>query len=85
MAKRNYTGFMKILIVEPKLTSIAPNIALMKWARWCELNKHEYKYIRGCIKQDLIPDKILMSFIFTYYSKIYEETINFYKNFWSYA
>lgn len=70
---------MKILIVEPKLTSIAPNIALMKWARWCELNKHEYKYIRGCIKQDLIPDKILMSFIFTYYSKIYEETINFYK------
>lgn len=69
---------MKILIVEPKLTSIAPNIALMKWARWCELNKHEYRYVRGCVKQDMIPDKILMSCIFTYYSKIYEGTINFY-------
>lgn len=70
---------MKILIVEPKLTSIAYNIALMKWARWCEQNSHEYRYVRGCIKQDLVPDRILMSFIFTYYSDIYEKTIDFYR------
>ena len=69
---------MNILIVEPKLTSIAPNIALMKWARWCELNNHQFQYIRGCVKTDFIPERIYMSCIFTYYSEIYEKTIDYY-------
>jgi hypothetical protein len=69
---------MKYLIVEPKVKAIAPNIALMKWARWCENEGHQYQYVRGKVKPDFIPDKILMSCIFTYYSKRYEETINYY-------
>lgn len=70
---------MNVLIVEPKLTSIAPNIALMKLARLCELNGYDFQYIRGCVKTNFIPDRIYMSFIFTYYSAIYEKTIDFYK------
>jgi hypothetical protein len=50
----------------------------MKWARWCELNNHEYQYIRGMVEPDIVPDVILMSLIFTYYSKKYEQTINYY-------
>lgn len=73
---------MKYLIVEPKVRAIAPNIALMKWARWCEINNHEYKYVRGRIdvdkKFEFYPDKILISCIFTYYSKIYKKTIDYY-------
>lgn len=69
---------MNILIVEPKVTSIAYNIALMKWARWCEINEHTFRYHRGCVKPDIIPDKILISCIFTYYSEKYEETIDYY-------
>jgi hypothetical protein len=69
---------MKYLLVEPKLTSVANNIALMKWARWCEINGHEYQYIRGCVKPKFTPDKILMSCIFSYYSKKYEKTIDYY-------
>jgi hypothetical protein len=70
---------MKYLIVEPFVKAIAPNIALMKWARWCELNDHQYQYVRGIVTPDIEPDKILMSCIFTYDAKIYEKTI---KNYW---
>lgn len=69
---------MKYLLLEPNTTSIAYNIALMKWARWCEENGHEYQYVRGFVEPDIIPDKILMSCIFTYYSKKYENLIDFY-------
>jgi hypothetical protein len=69
---------MKYLIVEPLVKAIAPNIALMKWARWCELNNHQYQYVRGIIAPDIEPDKILMSCIFTFDSKIYEKTIKHY-------
>jgi hypothetical protein len=69
---------MKYLIVEPRVKAIAPNIALMKWCRWCEDNGHEYQYVRGEVEPDIIPDKILMSLIFTYYSKRYEKTIDYY-------
>jgi len=69
---------MKYLLVEPKLTSVANNIALMKWARWCELNGYEYQYVRGCVKPNITPNKILMSCIFSYYSKKYEQTIDYY-------
>ena len=69
---------MKYLIVEPKVKAIAPNIALMKWARWCESKGYEYQYVRGMVDPDIIPDKILMSCIFSYNSKLYEKTINFY-------
>lgn len=64
---------MKHLIVEPKVKSKAPNIALMKWARWCELNDHEYIYVKGCVdldEHDFIPDVILISMIFTYYADL---------------
>lgn len=74
---------MRYLIVEPKVKSKAPNIALMKWARWCEENGHEYTYVKGCIKPENlikdIPDVILISMIFTYYSKRYKRTIDFYR------
>lgn len=66
------------LIVEPKVKAIAPNIALMKWCRWCELNGHEYQYVRGQVDPKITPDAILMSCIFSYYSKVYEKTINYY-------
>jgi hypothetical protein len=69
---------MKYLLVEPKVKSIAPNIALMKWAKWCEINGHEYQYVRGIVKPNIKPDKILMSCIFSFYSKRYEQTIDHY-------
>jgi len=69
---------MKYLIVEPKLKSVAPNIALMKWARWCENKGYEYQYIRGKVIPKITPDVIFMSFIFSYYSKNYEDLIDFY-------
>ena len=71
---------MKYLIVEPAVKSIAPNIALMKWATWCELNGHEYRYVIGKQLTDIIPDKILMSCIFSYYSETYKDTINYYRS-----
>ena len=46
---------MKFLILEPKTKAIAPNIALMKWARWCENNGHEYQYVRGIVNPDIEP------------------------------
>jgi len=70
---------MKYLLIEPKVKAKAPNIALMKWARWCEINGHEYQYVRGLVKPDIIPDKMLMSFIFSYHSETYRQTINYYK------
>lgn len=76
---------MKYLLVEPKVKAIAPNIALLKWARWCSNNGHEYKYIRGCVDIDFVPDRILMSCIFSYYSKTYEKTIKWYLNKYSKA
>lgn len=69
---------MKYLLIEPAINSKAYNIALMKYARWCEINGHEYQYIRGIVKSDIIPNKILMSCVFTYYSKRVETTINYY-------
>lgn len=71
---------MKCLIVEPAVKSIAPNIALMKWATWCEMNGHEYKYVVGKQKVDFCPDKIFISCIFSFYSKIYQETIDYYRS-----
>jgi hypothetical protein len=85
---------LKYLIVEPKVavTEKAPNIALMKWARWCEQNNHEYIYVKGCVsltdkvvgqadcvrEGDYYPDVILISMIFTYFFESYEKTIDFY-------
>ena len=39
----------KYLLVEPKIKAVAPNIALMKFARWCELHDHDYQYVRGIV------------------------------------
>jgi hypothetical protein len=71
---------MKYLIIEPKVKAIAPTISLMKWARCCEQKGHEYQYVRGRVEPEIIPDAILMSYIFSYYSTVYEKTINFYLN-----
>ncbi len=69
----------KYLIIEPNVKSIASNIALMKFCRWCENNNHEYQYVRGVVEPvNFEPDKILMSCIFSYYSKKYEQTIDYY-------
>ncbi len=68
-------------MVEPKVRSKAPNIALLKWCRWCEINGHEYIYVKGCVdinEHEYIPDVILISMIFTYYADIYEKTMDFY-------
>lgn len=70
---------MKYILLEPRVKAIAPNIALMKWARWCENNNHEYKYVRGCVYlKDFEPDEILMSCIFSYYSNRYKRTLDYY-------
>ena len=70
---------MNLLLIEPMAKAIAPNIALMKWARWCELKNDKFQYVRGKVKPDIEPDGMLMSCIFSYNSKKYENTINFYK------
>lgn len=89
---------MNILLVEPKTTSIAYNLALLKWARFCDDNGHNYQYVRGIVPHavkdigtrvsmkywdhesefDIIPDKIYMSCIFSFYSKKYSDTIDHY-------
>jgi peptidoglycan/xylan/chitin deacetylase (PgdA/CDA1 family) len=69
---------MNYLLLEPKVKSIAPNIALMKWAKWCEINGHKYQYVRGMVEPTIKPDTILMSCIFSYFSKKYEQTIDYY-------
>lgn len=72
---------MKYLIVEPKVKSKAPNIALMKWAKWAEINGHDYLYVKGCVdinSHEFVPDVILISMIFTYYADRYEDTIDYY-------
>ena len=69
----------KFLLVEPRSKAIAPNIALMKWARWASLQGHEYQYVRGIVYPKIEPDEIrLSSLIFSYNSRLYEETINHY-------
>jgi hypothetical protein len=68
----------KFLLVEPKTKAIAPNIALMKFARLFELQGSEYQYVRGIVYPKIKPDEILISCIFSYNSRLYEETINHY-------
>jgi len=68
----------KYLLLEPKIKAVAPNIALMKFARWCELHDHDYQYVRGIVSPNITPDVILMSCVFSYHSKLYENTINHY-------
>ena len=70
---------MSYLLIEPKVKAKAPNIALMKWARWCEINEYDYQYVRGKVVPDIKPDRMLMSCIFSYDSKKYENTINYYR------
>lgn len=101
----------KYLIVEPLTKNIAPNIALLKWCRWCKINGHKYKFVKGhkeyeqeplldketgehlktkkgklryqkvfkrYVEPGITPDVILVSCIFSYYAKNYEETISHY-------
>jgi len=76
---------MSVILLEPKTKSIAYNIALMKWARYYEEREEEYLYIRGMFDRKYFnnhigftPDKIYMSCIFSFYSKLYEKTIDHY-------
>ncbi len=77
---------MKYLLVEPKGKRIAPNIALMKWARWCDLNGHEYEYVVDEVIPEMRrPDFIFMSCIFSFNSRRYEQTIRHYRRLYPYA
>lgn len=69
---------MKYLLIEIPHKAIAPNIALLKWARWCEINGHDYQYIRGGVKPDIVPDRMLMSCSFTFDSEMTEMVIDKY-------
>lgn len=94
---------MNVLLVEPSTISIAYNLALLKWARFCDDNNYTYQYVRGIIKHNnynfhrknncydpssefyITPDKIFISCIFSFYSKKYEETIDYYHNLFPHA
>lgn len=70
---------MHLLLIEPDTKSIAPNLALLKWATWAEENNHTYQYIIG--KKEFLkkePDIILMSCIFSFYSEAYKKLIHHY-------
>jgi len=69
---------MKYLLVEPNVKGITPNLALMKYARWCENKGYKFQYVKGNVDPGFIPDYILISCIFSFYSKKYEETIDYY-------
>ncbi|MFA5031241.1 MAG: hypothetical protein WC495_06685 [Patescibacteria group bacterium] len=59
---------------------IAPNLAMLKWATWAENNGHTYQYVIG--KKHIFqkePDLILISCIFSFYSKEYTDIINYYR------
>ena len=71
---------MNYLLVEPKVKRIAPNIALMKWATWCEQNGHEIEYVVGEVLPETEPDVIIMSCVFSFYSKKYLSHVNYYKD-----
>lgn len=69
-----------LLLVEPDVKHIAPNIALMKWARWADNNGWTYQYVVG-IKNffSKTPDMIMSSLIFSFYSKEYRELLVHYR------
>lgn len=68
----------KYLLVEPVLPAKAPNIALMKWARWCEDEGFEYEYCRGEVSPSINPTDIKISAVFSFYSNKYKKLINYY-------
>lgn len=37
----------RFLIIDPSSRAKFPNLALMKLARWCEINGYEYEYLKG--------------------------------------
>lgn len=70
---------MSYLLVEPSVKHIAPNIALLKWATWCEQNNQPFEYVCGLVQPKSVPDTILMSCIFSYNSETYEKTLKHYQ------
>jgi hypothetical protein len=73
-------NLMNILLVEPPIKHIAPNIALMKWATWCERNGHRYQYLCGRGVPDFTPDEIYISLVFSYFSANYNALIQHYSS-----
>jgi len=71
---------MKALLVEPDIPLRYPNLGLLKLATKYKNLGYEIEYVKG--KQYFIgrPDVILISTMFTYYSKETLDCINFYKN-----
>jgi hypothetical protein len=77
----------KILLVEPafptnkksKNHSQSLPIGLLKLASYHRSLGDEVKLVRGCAQIDHEPDKILMTSLFTYWSKYVWETVHYYK------
>ena len=70
---------MKLLLVEADVKRIAPNLAMMKFATWAERNGHTSEYVIGEVVPKTTPDMVLMSCIFSFYSKTYKETFEHYR------
>jgi hypothetical protein len=70
---------MKVLLVEPGVKSIAPNLALLKFARWCEELGYEYEYVHGLVKPTIYPDRLYTSCIFSYNSEKYKQMFRYYR------
>jgi hypothetical protein len=69
-----------VLLVEFDVKSIATNIALMKYASWCEQHKYNYKYVVGEVDPCIVPDLMIFSCIFSFNAEKYEKTISYYKS-----
>jgi len=69
----------RALIVEPSVKAIAPLISLLKLARYCEAEGHDYEYVRGKVKPKIQPTVIFSSCLFSYKSAHYEQLFQFYQ------
>jgi len=80
---------MRILLVQPSFPippkskyfkSFIP-IGLLKLASYYRNKGHEIKLVKGNVfLKDFYPDKVLITSLFTYWSKYVKESVQFYKN-----
>lgn len=79
---------MNVLLVEPdfpipdksKNHSLFLPIGLLKLATYYRKLKNEVHLNRGNIESPFIPDKILVTSLFTYWSKYVKETVEYYRS-----
>jgi len=80
---------MNVLLIEPDVKRIAPNLAMMKYATWAIEKGYDYEYM-VCESMELekvihftlpkkTPDLVLMSCIFSFYSKEYRNILVHYR------